>query len=555
MTGIHFSEDQRVKHLVRRYIYGATLLAVLLLLAIFIHGTGTDRSAPATTGAAETSACLALREMDLSGVQDAPTEVESSKMVEASNESPAFCKVVAYVNPRVGIEVHLPLVNNWNGKLLTVGNGGWAGTINGEACDQNVTRGYACVTTDTGHRGRGDDGLWAVHDLEAQVDFGYRAIHVATLAAKSIVSRYYTKDAQRAYFMGCSTGGYQGLVAAQRFPWDFDGIIAGAPDMDEADLTMRELWDQKSFLDKAGEPILDAGALKLLHQAALDQCDMDDGVKDGLISNPIGCALDPTRLLCKQGETQGCLNASQAEAAKRIYSGPPHVQERAIRGALAGSETMWHFGRGTKYYDSLFQYMIYGATPAWTAATYDFEHDYKRLGMGALYTDTNPDLRRFKAAGGKLLVYQGGNDLTEMPTAIVDYYQTVEKVMGGREPTQDFFRLFIVPGMNHCGGGVGAYAIDYLSYLEAWVERNQAPATMVGAHVSESYLASLPLPSGQPAPATTEARIAAAGGRLRFPLDPTIPVTFTRSMYPYPQFATYAGGDPHHASSFRSAQP
>jgi hypothetical protein len=542
-----------VKHLFREYIYGPARLGVLFLLATFIHGTAADW--PATTGAAEVSACLALREMDMSGIKDAPTRVESSKMVEASNASPAFCKVEAYVSPKVGIEVHLPLLNNWNRKLMTAGNSGWAGTLNGEACDQHVTRGYACVTTDTGHRGRGNDGLWAVNNLAAQVDFGYRAIHVATLAAKSIVSRYYTRDAQRAYFMGCSTGGYQGLVEAQRFPWDFDGIIAGAPDMDEADLTMREVWDQKSFLDKAGDPILDAGALKLLHQAALDQCDRDDGVQDGLISNPIGCALDPSKLLCKKGETQGCLNASQAEAAKRIYSGPPHTQERAIRGALAGSEMMWQFGPGTKYYDSLFQSMIYGATPSWTAATYDFEHDYQRLGMAALYTDTNPDLRRFKAAGGKLLVYQGGNDVTEMPTAIVDYYQTVEKVMGGLEPTQDFFRLFIVPGMNHCAGGVGASSIDYLSYLEAWVERNQAPDKMIGAHVSESYLASLPLPSGLPADATPEVRIAAAGRRLRFPLDPAIPVTFTRPMYPYPQFAKYAGGDANQASSFLSAQP
>lgn len=329
------------------------------------------------------------------------------------------------------------------------------------------------------------------------------------------------------------------MVEAQRFPWDFDGIIAGAPDMDEADLTMREVWAQRSQLNGDGKPILDPAALGILHQAALNQCDMDDGVKDGLIGNPVGCSFDPSKLLCKTAETQGCLTAAQVETARRIYAGPPHTQERAVRGALPGSELMWNFGMSTKYTDSLFQYMIYGASTGWTSANYDFDRDYKRLGLAAIYTDTNPDLRHFKAAGGKLLVYQGGNDMVEMPTAIVDYYETVEKVMGGLEPTQDFFRLFIIPGMNHCGGGAGASSIDYLSYLEAWVEQNRAPDKMMGAHVSDSYLESLPETSRD----------------VTFPLDPKIPLSFTRPMYPYPQFARYASGDPNDAASFKPTEP
>jgi Tannase and feruloyl esterase len=194
-------------------------------------------------------------------------------------------------------------------------------------------------------------------------------------------------------------------------------------------------------------------------------------------------------------------------------------------------------------------------SPGWSSNSYDFAKDFKRLGMATLYTATDPDLRRFKAAGGKLLVYQGGNDTVEMPTAIVDYYQTVEKVMGGRGPTQDFFRLFVIPGMNHCGGGVGAFSIDYLTYLEQWVEKNQPPNQMIGAHVSESYLASLPLPAGIPEEASKEVRIAAALGRLHFPLDPKIPLSFSRPMYPYPAFAKYASGDPNQATSFRPAGP
>lgn len=406
MNQTHAFENRGAQAGASKTVHSLALRALFVLIATFTQIT-LAWSAPATTASAGASACSAFQDMDLSGIQDAPTQVLSTEIVEASDRSPAFCKVVAYVYPEVGIEIHLPVAKDWNGKLFVAGNGGWAGGLNGGACDQSLKRRYACVTTDTGHRGRGDDGLWAFDNLSAQVDFGYRAIHVATLAAKSVVSRYYAKDAQKAYFMSCSTGGYQGMVEAQRFPWDFDGIIAGAPDMDEADLTMREVWAQRSQLNANGKPVLDSGALEILHRAALDQCDMDDGVKDGLIGNPIGCSFDPSKLLCKSGETRACLSAAQVEAAKRIYAGPPHTQERSVRGALPGSELNWEFGTGTKYTDSLFQYMIYGTSPGWTSATYDFDRDYKRLGMAALYTDTNPDLRRFKAAGGKLLVYQG----------------------------------------------------------------------------------------------------------------------------------------------------
>jgi feruloyl esterase len=282
---------------------------------------------------------------------------------------------------------------------------------------------------------------------------------------------------------------------------------------------------------------------------------MDDGVKDGIIANPVGCSSDPAKLLCNAGQSEQCLTAVQVEAAKRIYDGPPHAEEKAVRGALAGSELNWDFGTDTGYADSLFKEMIYGASAGWTSSNYDFDRDYKRLGLAALYTDTNPDLRHFKAAGGKLLVYQGGTDTTEMPTAIVDYYETVEKVMGGAKPTQDFFRLFVIPGMNHCGDGVGAYSIDYLTYLENWVERDQAPNEMIGARVSDSYLLSLPLPEGLAADASRERRIAAATHKLQFPLDPKIPLSFTRPMYPYPKFARYASGDPNQAASFHPAQP
>lgn len=315
MTQIEVSNNQRVLCLKLKHVQKAALRAVSVIVVTFTLAA-VAWSAPATTSAPEFAACSALLDVDLSSIQDAPTQVVSAKIADATDDAPAFCKVVAYVYPEVGVEIHLPLVKDWNGKLITAGNGGWAGVLSGDACDEHVRRGYACVTTDTGHKGRGDDGLWATDNLPAQVDFGYRAIHVATIAAKSIVSHFYSKDAQRAYFMSCSTGGYQGLVEAQRFPWDFDGIIAGAPDMDEADLTMREIWARRSLFDKNGKAILDDHALALLLQAALDQCDMDDGVKDGLIGNPIGCAMDPSKLLCKTGQTKECLSAASSGIRK-----------------------------------------------------------------------------------------------------------------------------------------------------------------------------------------------------------------------------------------------
>ena len=536
-------------------------LGVLLKKGILISallGSLGVTSKPGWAGSPDlTQSCEALKGVDLSQLQDAPTQILDTKLETTAGR--ANCKVRAYVSPQVGVEMWLPLTN-WNGKLISSGNVGWGGRSSAAACAINVARGYACVTTDTGHQGGGEDALWALGNLPAQLDFAYRAVHVTSIVGKAVVNRFYSQPPRKSYFEGCSTGGYQGLIEAERFPWDFDGILAGSPDMDEADLTMRDIWARKSFLGPQGQPSLDAKALQTLHQAVLAQCDLDDGVKDGIVGNPIGCAFKPERLLCSPHQSRNCLTAAQVQAAQRIYNGPPH-SARPIRGALPGSEYLWgnsYFGYeagSNVYFDNFFKYMVYGASPGWDSASFDFERDYQRLGLAAAYSATNPDLRAFKAAGGKLMVFQGGDDLAEMPAAVVDYYQTVESVLGGAESTQDFFRLFIIPGVNHCGAGVGAYAIDYLSYLEAWVERSRSPDELLAAHVSDEYLASLPLPpeiaSHLPPDAPQYIRALAAMGQLHFPLDPSVPLAFTRPVYPYPKFARYKGrGDPNSALSF-----
>lgn len=525
-------------------------------------------SAHAKTGrvdVAQIERCRALESVDFSDLQDAPTQITRAQWIAPAKRERAYCLVEGYVTPQVGFELRLP-DPDWNGKLLVLGNGGWGGDFDADACVGHLAKGYACLVSDTGHKGSGPDGLWAFHNLQAQVDFAYRSVHVATLAAKSIVGRYYTQAPRRSYFMGCSTGGYEGLVEAQRFPWDFDGIIAGSPDMDEADLIMRNVWNVRSFTSTSGEPILNAHDIDVLHRAVLAACDSDDGVQDGIVSDPVDCKFDPANLLCSSAEHYDCLTPAQVAAVKRIYAGPSNSVGEPVStpGILPGSELLW----GDKFdglngqdirdeAESFLRYMIYGASPDWKVNTFNFDRDYKRIGLGALYNDTNPDLRKFKAAGGKLLVYQGGNDLLEVPGAILDYYSTTERTMGGRTATQDFFRLFMIPAMYHCTGGPGPYAVDYLSYLEKWVEASRPPDVMIGAHLSDAYMAAQPLrPKWDTPGLPLETRAWIAAVDLRFPLDPAIPVVFTRPIFPYPRYARYTGsGDHNVAANFLPVDP
>ncbi|HKS73461.1 MAG TPA: tannase/feruloyl esterase family alpha/beta hydrolase [Terriglobales bacterium] len=475
---------------------------------------------------------------------------------------PGYCRVTGYVAPQVGFELRLP--SSWNGKFLSVGSGGWGGVIDAESCNRHLKRGYACIVSDTGHSSRGVDGLWALNNLPAQVDFAYRAIHVSALAGKAIAAQFYSRAPRKSYFFGCSTGGHEGLVEAQKFPWDFDGIVAGAPDMDEAEWVVHHLWLSRNFLDAQRQPVLSSESLKLLHEAALAACDLDDGVGDGIISDPLHCHVDLQRMVCGVDRRPGCLTESQMERVRNIYAGPPPsaTGAAAIRGPLPGSELFWGdrflglTALGASYAENFFRYMIYGISPELSPSSFDFYRDYRRLGMAALYTATNPDLRRFKAAGGKLLAYQGGIDTMEDPEAIVDYYETTERTMGGRGPTQNFFRLFIVPGMQHCGGGTGPYAIDYMSYIESWVEEGKPPDQLIGAHINDGYMMTLPIPAAATEKVSAETRIVAAVQNLVFPLDSHIPIDFTRPVFPYPLYSKYSGiGDTHYAASFGPSDP
>jgi feruloyl esterase len=492
-------------------------------------------SAPSVNDAGA-ARCTGFVAENFATLPDAPTQITSAEVVAASGRIPAHCRLQGYVSPQVGFEMALPL-SQWNGKFLEAGCGSFCGIIIRQACNDPLRRGYACITSDQGHKSSVSDATWAYDNPQAEVDFAYRAAHVTALAGKAIVDRYYGRQPAYSYFMGCSGGGRQGLVQAQKFPEDFHGIVAGAPAIRFSNVFLNMAWNVRALMDERGAPMLRPSQFQRLHSAALAKCDMDDGIKDGVIGNPQACHVDVDALSCAAAAGPDCLNESQVAAVKRLYGG--------ISGApggehfMPGSELNWgsyqRTAAGASYREqqatNFFRYLAFvpDAGPQWRIEQLDFSKDPARMqSMQALLSDSDPDLRKFQALGGKLLMYQGWNDEAKMPGSAVDYYESVQKLLGGRERVEDFYRLFVIPGMQHCSGGDGAFGIDYLSYLESWVERGDAPRQMIGAH---GDFPGIPF--------------------YEFPLDERL-IEFTRPVYPYPVRAIYSGrGDPKRAESFR----
>ena len=457
--------------------------------------------AGSVTAWADQARCEAFVTEDFSAVPEAAAHLLAVSWSAPTSNQAGYCEVSGYVAPSVGFGMRLPAKNDWNGRFLLRGCGGFCGDVWIERCSDAVERGYACIASDMGHKSTALDAKWAYNDRQAEIDFAFRATHVTAVAGKAITARYYDAAAKYNYYQGCSTGGRQGMVAAQSFPEDFDGIIAGAPVINETGAGIQLAWNVLANLDEAGKPILDADDLPIIHAAAVKHCDADDGREDGIIDDPRGCDFDPASLVCKRGNANACLTPAQVEVANKIYQGPVDENGESLQlgGLMKGSELNWTAYIGTEdnpalyagFMGDLFRYMAYAEDPGpnWQLGSLPFTQDRSAFGvMERLYTGTNPDLRRFKRRGGKLLVYHGWRDQSVIPFFSLDYHAIATRAMGGKQATDEFYRLFMIPGMNHCQGGPGPWEIDYLTAMEAWVERGEAPAKLVGRNTRDGKI-------------------------------------------------------------------
>lgn len=408
----------------------------------------------------------------------------------AFSDVPAFCRVSATLAPSsdsdIKIEVWLPAAG-WNGKFLGTGNGAFGGAIGFAALAGGIRRGYAVVATDTGHVGPG--ASFALGHPEKLTDYVERAVHEMTVKGKAIVEAFYGSGPKLSYWNGCSTGGRQALTEVQRFPEDFDGIVAGAP----ANYTTRSTFGQVWFAQavrKDEASAIPPSKFPLIQNAAVEACDAMDGVKDGVLEDPTRCTFDPKVLLCKDRDGEGCLNPAQVEAVAKIYTGAKHSRtgEQLFPGLERGSELGWgsSVNQPVGYATDFFKYIVF-KDPSWDfmALNYD-SHLALADEAGRTLDAMNLDLSKFLERRGKLLMYAGWSDPGIPPRNIVTYYKAVSEKAG--QAARDSVRLFMVPGMGHCGGGNGTSTFDMLSALEAWVEKGQAPSQIPASRVTNGVV-------------------------------------------------------------------
>jgi feruloyl esterase len=480
----------------------------------------------------------------------------SAAEVPASADLPAYCRVLGFVRPAINFEIRLP-VQGWNGKFYMTGCGGFCGTLNTEgrgfqnAMNFGLRRNYAVSTSDSGHWGAGaTDGRWAINNPVAVMDWAQRSTPETARVTKAVIKSYYGTEQKKSYFAGCSNGGRMGALEAMRFPKDFDGIIAGAPALDQADILGNySAWLTKANTAPDGKPILSQAKVKLLQDAAYAACAEKSGVQASVIPDPRACHFEPSALQCRAGDAADCLTPTEVSAAEKIYSGPATTggQRLYSGGAPKGSEPYWPrwvTGAGpatmTSFAQDFYRYMAFNpaAGPTFSLNQVDLDKDSPRVAYtasiinAATFNPTNGEvdmggMKTFRESGGKLIIYHGWADAAVIPQFTVAFYETLAKKSGGMAATQEFARLFMVPGMDHCGiqtngPGIADTGIDPLTALEQWVEEGKAPSELIATKTA---------PNGNQ-------------------------TLWRRPVCAYPKAAHYkGGGDPTDATSFTCAEP
>lgn len=456
--------------------------------------------------------------------------VTSAERVAAGAEGrggalPDHCRVAVVLEPsedsHIEMELWMP-TQGWNGKFLAVGNGGWAGSIQTNAIAGGLRRGYAAASNDTGHQGGSAE--FAAGHPEKLIDFGYRAMHEMAVQSKTLIEAFYDRGPTLSYYQGCSTGGRQGMMEAQRYPQDFDAIVAGAPVYNVVHLNVSQVALQVGML-RNPETIVPPEKITLFANAVVEACDANDGVKDDIVSNPRACSFDPAVLTCTSGDSNSCLTPAQVENARSAWLPvTTAIGDLVYPGRSPGFESGWRIPNPDRPINPLFadspRYLGHQDAD-WDVMTFELETDLAlALDNGGFIEANDPDLSEFRDRGGKLLLYHGWADPGPAPENTIAYYETVTEELGGSQ--DDWMRLFLLPGVGHCGGGVGPDQADFLGVMEAWRESGVAPDGIVAT------------------------RRAGRGGQTEM----------SRPLCRYPEVARYSGtGSTDDAMNFTCVQP
>lgn len=435
---------------------------------------------------------------DLKGLKLADTQITSATVVQATDKAPTHCDVAAVIEGAIRVEVSLPAPDKWNGKFNGTGSGGAGGFISGDDLNANLSSGYATAATDLGHVGKSPspwfDISWSLdtttgnYNFDAIKNFGYRSTHLMTVTAKAVIKAYYNQPLKHSYFTGCSTGGKMALAEAQRYPEDYDGIVAGAPANYYMNMWPGEFYPSTLVRDMDVKKLIDK--LGMVQKASIAQCDAFDGTVDGLIDDPRVCKFDARSIQCAPGQDNAqCLTEQQATVVNLVYKGlrDPYTGEQIWPGYMPGSEAGWagHLNPPDLQV-AFYKYMVYKDPNADTSkfnfsdlSNYMAMNKTREL-MHPIMDATDPDISDFTRRGGKLLMYHGWSDPNIAPTNAINYYESVQHAIG--DQALNSTRLFMVPGMEHCGGGVGFHQIDYIGALEKWVEGGSRPEQILGTN-------------------------------------------------------------------------